>query len=985
MQDDSGPAQSTDVHACFVDLLEGRRGDARMRFSPATVAEAESLLAQHLALEASGAAGAVLASGCEFDGFRIEAPLGRGASGEVFSAHELATGRAVAVKLLPRELSRAGSERVHRETLALAALEHPGIARLYRSGLVSDEASTRRYIAMELVRDARTLSEWRAAAPRSPRACVTILADICDAVAYAHGRGVIHCDLKPGNILVDAAGRAVVIDFGISRILDSEGNPAETVSILGDRVRGTLAYIAPESLEPRAGADVRADVHALGAILYELLAECPFRALDGLALPQRIAAIATAEPPRLASAGRAFRGDLDRIVARATARDPRARYASASQLAADLRAHLAGLPVLPELQPPRERLARAIARHRIAVSIGLAISATLVAASAVSLGFAARSRAEARLANLSVAARAIDDADLLIAKQHVEQLGPDDGAAERGILERALGLKGRLIDAGDWYDAAWSPDGSWFVANGHPGSASAPSEPMLARFDRTEDAGFTMRWSIPAGESGIHGSAVSADGLSVVDIDGDGALRVIDPEDGRIRARVEPPQEADSHLAVDVRPDGLIAFDRGALELRTLAEPGRSLAASSPGLGVLRMLAFAPSGSNLLACAGDRGAAILDATTATVVQRLETPAAFQCAACWSDDGSRLFLAGWDRTVRAYAPGQSAPLWKSHGHRDSIWSIERFDARTIATAGADGTLRLWDQVDGSPVAAVPIGDDVIWNIAVHASRDSILVASRGGLREVDMRRVRDWAGRPGHRAAIANAAMTAAEPSEDGSVAIRVAGSPGRSIVPPGDGPVDRVALSSDGGILAALRRDGTISVIRLGDERVLSTTRAFAADDLHEPNGITGLALHARAGRLLLASRKYGCASVDIATGETRWRVPFGSQCTAVAVSPDGRAVFVSDRDGQIGRLDAADGSVEASVRRQRTRPACLATSADGGRLLVGGADGSMRILDASTLEEQFAIRVSPSPLRSIRATDRGIEAIDKVGVLRVR
>jgi len=993
MQDELPGAPIDDVHACFTELVEGRGDAARMRFGAAVVAAAEELLAEHRALEAAAvpepASGqrpaAPTFAGLEFDGLAIRRLLGRGAMSEVWEAREAAAGRLVAVKLLPPEVETAASARLHRETLALASLEHSGIARLYRHGIVRDGGVSRRYIAMELVRGARTLSEWRAEAPRTRAECVRIVADVADAVAYAHGRGVIHCDLKPGNILVDEAGRAVIVDFGISRLTEADGNPRATVALLGDRIAGTLAYIAPESLDARAQTDVRVDVHALGAILYELLAGRPFRALEGLALPQRIAAIARRDPPRLADAGAAFRGDLDRIVARATARDPGLRYPTASQFASDLRAHLAGAPVLPELQSQRERVVRAVARHRVAVGVASVFGIVLVAASVVSLRFAAKSHAEARLANLSAAARAIDGADLLIAEQHVAQLGADDGTPERGVLERAIAMKGRLIDPGDWYSAAWGPDGTWFVANGHVGSVHAGSLPVLARFDRMASGEFGLRWSIPAGESAIHGCAVSADGGTVIDIDEGGGLRLIDPRDGTVRSRIAPPPGSDSHLAVDVRADGLVACDRGAVELRSIGDPERTVARVEPALGVIRRFAFSPGGSGLLACTGDGGAAILDALSAECVRRLETPAAFQTAACWNDDGSRLFVAGWDRTLRAYSPSQSAPLWKSHGHRDSIWSVARFDDGTIATAGADGTLRIWNAGDGAPVATVPIGDDVIWSIAIDPARTSVLVACRGGLREVELARVRGWAGTAGHRAAIARAAGWSAEPFEDGSVIVRAPDGTTRAFVPPGEGAVDRVALSSDARLFAALRRDGTISVLEVADERVRSITGAFFTEDLHEPNGITGLCLDAVRGRLFVASRKLGCVSVDIESGAALWRAPFGSQCTAVAVSPDGRGVFVSDRDGQIGRLSATDGMLELAVRRQRTRPACLVVSSDSTRLLVGGADGSVRILDARTLEEQFSMQVSPAPLRSIRVTHAGIETIDKAGVRRLR
>ena len=992
MRDETGSPRPDDVHACFTELVEGRGGAARARFHPQTVAEAESLLEAHRAIEAElgadakvGPAGGGLSPGREFDGFRIEGLIGRGATGEVYSAREGSTGRAVAIKLLPQELSRAGAERIDREARALASLEHPGIARLYRAGSVPAGGSRQRYIAMELVRDARTLTEWRSEAARSPRACVQMVAEICEAVAYAHGRGVIHCDLKPGNILVDADGRAVVIDFGIARVLDADGNPAATVSLLGDRVAGTLAYIAPESLEARAGADVRADVHALGAILYELLAERPFRALEGLALPQRLAVIAASSPPRLADRDRTFRGDLDRIVSRATARVPGERYASASQLAADLRAHLAGQPVLPELQSPRERIARAVARHRVAVGVAALIAATLVASSAISLRFAANSREEARLANLSVAARAIDDADLLIAKQHLALLGPDDRSPERALIERAVALQGTVIDGGDWYDLAWAPDGTWFVANGHARGNTLMELSILRRFDRTADGGFTPRWTIPAAESGIHGCAITADGATIIDIDATGRLRLTDSESGEIRARLDPPSGPGAGLAVDVREDGLIASHRGLAEFRTLEDPVRITASIDPRAGTSRLITFAPGMSDRVACVADGGAVLLDARAGTVLQRFETPPAFQTAACWSPDGSRLFIAGWDRTLRAYTSDQAAPIWSAHGHRDSIWSAEMLDAETVATAGADGTLRLWNARDGAPIAAIPISDDIVWAIDIDPGRRSVLVGSRLGLREVPIASLRDWSGTPGHRADLAHAGPWIAEPRADGRVALRSSDASPRQIDPPGEGPVDKVALARDGSLLAALRRDGTLSVLALPGGELLSSTRALAAEDLHEPNGITGLALDRERRRLYAASRRDGCVAIDIDSGRTAWSLVFGSQCAAITASADGSTLFISDRDGQLARIDARTGSVVASTRRQRTRASCLAATDDGSRLLAGGSDGSLRILDAGTLEEQLSIRVSPASLRSIRMTDAGIELIDKLGVRRMR
>ncbi|MFZ9915828.1 MAG: WD40 repeat domain-containing serine/threonine protein kinase, partial [Phycisphaerales bacterium] len=636
-----------------------------------------------------------------------------------------------AIKLLPPEISREGAERVHRETQVLAALEHQGIARLYRSGSVEVGRGRRRYLAMELVRGARTVAEWRRERTRGADECVRLLADVADAVAYAHGRGVIHCDLKPGNVLVDETGRAVVIDFGISRMLDESGSAAQTVSILGERVSGTLAYLAPESLEPRARPDVRVDIHALGAMLYELLAQRPFRELDGLALPQRLHAVATSAPPRLAAASREFRGDLDRIVARATARDPVERYVGAAALAQDLRAHLAGQPVMPELQPMRERVVRALARHKVAAATAALIVAVLVATTLVSLSFARAANRDARRANLSAAARALDACDLLLVRQHVAALGADDGTPERAVLERALELPGNLVAAGDWYEAAWSPDSAWFVANGHP-VPSTGLRSALVRFDR-DGEGWRERWRIESVGSGIGTLAISADGARVVDVDFDGSLRVVDAATGAVVSKCARASAESEVYGIALRADGLIASATETVSLRHLERPEELRASIEARVGIVRAMAFSPVEPRLLAVVGHGGAVLVDVEKASVMLRFATSTEYQVSAAWSADGARLFVGSWDKTVRAYMPDAAEPLWIGRGHGDAVWGLELLDASTVASTGADGALRLWNAADGAPIAAIPISDDVAWSLQADAARREIAVPSRGGLR------------------------------------------------------------------------------------------------------------------------------------------------------------------------------------------------------------------------------------------------------------
>ncbi|MFZ9914963.1 MAG: WD40 repeat domain-containing protein, partial [Phycisphaerales bacterium] len=201
----------------------------------------------------------------------------------------------------------------------------------------------------------------------------------------------------------------------------------------------------------------------------------------------------------------------------------------------------------------------------------------------------------------------------------------------------------------------------------------------------------------------------------------------------------------------------------------------------------------------------------------------------------------------------------------------------------------------------------------------------------------------------------------------------------------GSGPCDLVSLSPDGGLLAALRRDGTISLVETASGAVRWSTDALRREDLHEPNGIGSIAVSPRAGLVLVASRSLQCVALAVDDGNTVWEREFGAGCVAVAVDPRGETVFAADRDGVIVRLDAHDGRLRALVRRNRTRITELAVDPQSARVLAGAVDGSLRILEPDTLEEEMSIDLGDSAPRSIRMQDDGIETIDRRGVVRVR
>jgi eukaryotic-like serine/threonine-protein kinase len=269
-----------------------------------------------------------------FDGrYRIKRKLGAGGMADVYLAEDQELGRRVAIKILNGRHANDDQfiERFRREAKNAAALNHPNIVSIYDRG----EAEDTYYIAMEFL-DGRTLKELvvsRGAAPIN--VAIEYARQILSALRFAHRHGIVHRDIKPHNVLVDAEGRVKVTDFGIARAGTSQ--MTETGSIVG-----TAQYLSPE--QARGGeVDPRSDLYSLGVVLYELLTgKTPF---DG-ETPVEIAMKHLSNAPKPPSKLRPdIPPELDKVVLRALAKDPNDRYQSADEMEADLERVARGAPV----------------------------------------------------------------------------------------------------------------------------------------------------------------------------------------------------------------------------------------------------------------------------------------------------------------------------------------------------------------------------------------------------------------------------------------------------------------------------------------------------------------------------------------------------------------------------------------------------------------------------------------------------------------
>ena len=984
---------------------------------------ARCLLAAALRNPAPASCVALPAPGELIGSCRVVRLLGEGGMGLVYLAEqEQPIARQVAVKIIKLGMdTRAVLARFQSETQALALMEHPNIAQVYEAG---SSVNGRPYFVMEYV-PGIPITDYCDHHRLDTRQRLQLFLQVANAAQHAHQKGVIHRDLKPSNVLVmhrDGEAIPKIIDFGLAKATERTLTEETAFTEIGLLI-GTPEYMSPEqaSLE-RRDVDTRTDIYSLGVLLYELLVgtvpfDSKYLRREGYDEIRRI--IREDDPPtpasRLMSLGagvtriasdratdagglrKQVRGDLDWITMTAMAKDRERRYASASELAADISRHLRDEAVMASPPSHSYRLGKFIRKNRGPVLALGAVFASLVlglGASTVLYFRAERQRLEAQAQRAEAETQRTEaETQRTAAEQQRAEAHRQENQAEQ---QRVLAERARLTADQQRREAESQhaeAERQRLVAEARGAEAQrqgaeAVSERSVAEKQR-EVAERESRLAAQQSQAADEQRAAAERERLLAERQGyvanliaaDLHIRSNEIVEGRRRLFLCPQAlrgwewryllwKSDTSLATLAGRQGTagakpaLGFSQdGGRVFRTSSDMDWWSTSNYKILTAYRdigpVIAAGRFGAHLVSASGRNGdysLRVYDPASGKAQSTFTGHRSEVDSAVFSPDGARVASGARDGVIRIWAADSGQQLGKLEGHTGSVWAIAiSSDNQRIVSGGEDGIVRIWDAGTGQAMYGITGHEGAVLSVAFSPDRRIIVSGSAD-------KTVRIWnaaTGRPLHTLTGHECPVQAVAISPDGAVIASVScmtirlwdadtGKLTASLRAGWHGDLKAIAFSPDGTRIAATSASGEVKLwnaLTYGGG-ILRRAADESVRIVIDPAG-SRIALHNARAQSLEVWDMLQRKSVWILHGND-------SQVTAFAFSPDSSRLAAGFIDNGVRVWNAVTGRVLEASAKVSAAVTSLAFSADGAKLIAGSADRSVSVWDSSTMRHLF-------------------------------